>query len=310
MSVTLMQPKRLKTGDTIAVVAPASPLASRDVFDNGIVVLNRMGFRTRFDDRVFQSYRYLAGDDADRADELMRAIEDPSVQAIIALRGGYGCARLVPLLDERKIRENRKIFMGFSDITTLHLLFNKCGWITFHGPMAASVTLADISAECERHLVSLWTDPDYRAALRFPHLKIRSPGTAEGVLTGGCLSIVTASLGTPYEIQTKDAILFLEDTNEEPYRIDRMITQLRLAGKLDSAAGILLGDFSDCEDPRGKYSVDDVLRDVLSGLNIPILENFPAGHYTDDNWTLPFGVPARIIADERALVFLESAVCR
>ena len=307
MNNHLRQPKALKPGDTIAVVAPASPLASRKVFDGGIAVLNRMGFRTRFDDRIFQSRRYLAGHDADRADELTLAIKDASVQAIIALRGGYGCARLIPLLDERDIRENCKIFMGFSDLTTLHLLFNKCGWITFHGPMAASNSLYDISAEYEKHLVSLWTDPGYRAVFRSSNLESLSPGKAEGVLTGGCLSLITASLGTSYEIQTKDAILFFEDTGEPPYRIDRMITQLRLAGKLDSAAGLLMGDFFDCEGPRGKYSIKDVLRDVLSGLNIPILMNFPAGH-ADNNWVLPLGVRTRIDADARALHFLEPAV--
>jgi len=283
-------------------------MTSRDVFDRGIAALERLGFRARFTNRVFQSYRYLAGHDADRADELIQAIEDPSIQAIMAFRGGYGCARLVPLLNERRIRENCKIFMGFSDLTTLHLLFNKCGWITFHGPMAGTESLAKISAEREEHLVSLLTNKFYRPILRFPQLESRSSGTAEGVLTGGCLSLVAASLGTPYEIQTKGKILFLEDTGEPPYRIDRMITHLRLAGKLDSAAGLLLGQFSDCSPPAEDYSIDDVLRDVLSGLNIPVLTNFPAGHALD-NWALPLGVKAKIDADALAVRFLEPAVC-
>ena len=313
----MTQPQGLKTGDIVAVVAPAGPITSRDVFDRGIAVLERMGFRTRFNDRVFQSYRYLAGCDVDRAAELTRAITDPSVKAIIAMRGGYGCARLIPLLDERVARENCKIFMGFSDLTTLHLFFNKCGWITFHGPMAANEALSEISAEHERHLISLWTDPEYRPVFRFPQLESLSFGTAEGALTGGCLSLVAASLGTPYEIQTKGKILFLEDTGEPPYRIDRMITQLRLAGKLgsagnpDSAVGLLLGQFSDCVPSTGDYSIYDVLRDVLFGLDIPILANFPAGHIVDnimDNRTLPFGVKALIDADACALYFLESAV--
>ena len=307
MNIPVTQPKGLKPGDTIAVVAPAGPIASRDVFDGGIAALERMGFRTRFDDRVFQSHRYLAGGDADRAAELTKAIQDTSVQAIIALRGGYGCARLIPLLDERLVRGNCKIFIGFSDLTTLHLFFNKCGWITFHGPMAANGALAEISAECEKHLFSLLTNADYRPVFRFPWLESWSSGAAEGVLTGGCLSIITASLGTSYEIQTKGKILFLEETGEQPYRVDRMITHLRLAGKLDSAAGLLLGNFSDCGPSSGDYSIDEVLRDVLSGLNIPILANFPAGHI-QDNWTLPFGVKARIDADARLLQFIEPAI--
>jgi muramoyltetrapeptide carboxypeptidase len=307
MIIPMTQPKGLKPGDAIAVVAPAGTTASRGVFDRGIAALERMGFRTRFNDRIFQSCRYLAGSDADRAGELMQAIEDPSVQAIIALRGGYGCARIIPLLDERIVRENCKIFMGFSDLTTLHLYFNKCGWITFHGPMAANEALADISVEREKHLVSLLTNPDYRPGFRFPQLESLSPGTAEGALTGGCLSLVTASLGTSCEIQTEGKILFLEDTGEPPYRIDRMITHLRLAGKLDSVAGLLLGQFSDCGAPAGDYTIDDVLRDVLSGLNIPILANFPAGHI-QDNWALPLGVTARIDADTRTVYFPEPAV--
>jgi len=309
MNIPMTQPQGLKPGDTIAVVAPAGPIASREFFDRGIAALERMGFRTRFNDRLFQSYRYLAGRDADRAADLTHAIEDPSVQAIIALRGGYGCARIIPLLNERRIRDNCKIFMGFSDLTTLHLFFNKCGWITFHGPMAANEALADISAEREEHLVSLLTDPGYRPGFRFPQIENWSSGTAEGVLTGGCLSLVTASLGTSYEIQTEGKILFLEDTGEPPYRVDRMITHLRLAGKLDSAAGIVLGHFSDCGEPSGDYSVGDVLRDVLSCLNIPILANFPAGHI-QDNWTLPLGVKTRIDTNEPALHFLEPAVRR
>jgi len=307
MNIPMTQPQGLKPGDTIAVVAPAGPIVSRDVFNRGIAVLERMGFLARFNDRVFQSYRYLAGRDADRAEELTQAIEDPSVNAIIALRGGYGCARIIPLLNERLIRENCKIFIGFSDLTTLHLFFNKCGWITFHGPMAANEALAEISGEYEKHLVSLLTDPDYHPEFRFPQIESWSSGTAEGVLTGGCLSLVTASLGTSYEIQTKGRILFLEDTGEPPYRIDRMITHLRLAGKLDSAAGIVLGHFSDCGQQAGDYSVYDVLRDVLSGLNIPIIANFPAGHI-QDNLTLPLGVMARIDANTRTLHFMKSAV--
>ena len=307
MNNPMTQPKGLKPGNTIAVVAPSGPIASRDVFDRGIVVLERMGFRTRFNDRVFQSHRYMAGRDAERAVELTQAIRDPSVQAIIALRGGYGCARLIPLLNERIVSENCKIFIGFSDLTTLHLFFNKCGWITFHGPMAANRALAEISAEVEKHLFSLLTDHDYRPVFKFPWLENWSSGAAEGILTGGCLSLITASLGTPYEIQTKGKILLLEDTGERPYRIDRMITHLRLSGKLDSIAGLLLGNFTDCGTSSEDYSVEDVLRDVLSGLNIPILANFPAGHI-QNNWTLPLGVKARIDANARTLQLLEPAI--
>ena len=307
-NISGIRPQALKLGDTVAIVAPAGPIISRDLFESGVATLEQLGFRVRFDDRIFQSVRYLAGSDADRAEELIRVMQDPSVQAIVALRGGYGCARLIPLLEEKRLRSHPKIFMGFSDLTTLHLLFNSWGWCTFHGPMAATDTMATMSAEQSRHLFSLWTDPDYLPALHFSELETWAPGATEGILTGGCLSLIVASLGTAYEIETEGKILLLEDVGEPAYRIDRMLTHLRLSGKLEAASGILLGRFADCAPEEGSgYSVADVLQDVLSGLDIPILANFPAGHIRD-NWTLPLGVRVRLDADARMLQFLEPAV--
>ena len=307
-NISVICPVALKPEDTIAIIAPAGPIMARDSFENGVATLERLGFRVRFDDRIFQSVRYLAGSDADRAEELTRVIQDPSVQAIVALRGGYGCARLIPLLEEKRLRSHPKIFMGFSDLTTLHLLFNSWGWCTFHGPMAATDTMATISAEQSRHLFSLWTDPDYLPTLHFAELETWAPGVAEGILTGGCLSLIVASLGTAYEIETEGKILLLEDVGEPAYRIDRMLTHLRLSGKLGAASGILLGRFADCEPEEGSgYSVADVLQDVLSGLDVPILANFPAGHIRD-NWTLPLGVRVRLDANACMLQFLEPAV--
>jgi muramoyltetrapeptide carboxypeptidase len=308
MDIATIQPLRLKKEDTIAIVAPAGPIEKRDGLDKGIATLERMGFRVRIDDRIFQSSRYLAGSDAARAEELMQAFEDPSIQAIIALRGGYGCSRLIPLLEEKRLRPHPKIFMGFSDLTTLHLYFRKrFGWITIHGPMAASPTLGDITPAEEQHLLSLWSDPGYRPAFGFTQLETWSPGVAEGVLTGGCLSIIVASIGTPYEIETEGNILFLEDQGEAPYRIDRMLTHLHLAGKLQSLAGIVLGDFSDCEPSQGNYTVSDILEEILTGLNVPIIANFPAGH-AELNWAIPFGVKVRVDANAGSIELLDSAV--
>ena len=308
MNIPTVQPPRLKPGDTIAIVAPGSPVQSRDTLNQGIAALERMGFRVQFDDRIFQSSRYLAGTDAGRAEELIHALKNPSVQAIIALRGGYGCARLIPFLQRRRLRAHPKIFMGFSDLTTLLLYFHKrFGWITFHGPMAATTTLGEITPEQQQHLLSLWMDPEYRPVLGFPQLETWAPGTAEGTLVGGCLSLIVASLGTPYEIQTEGKILFLEDQGEPPYRLDRMLTHLRLSGKLRSLSGLLLGNFPDCEPSQGAYTAAETLRDILSELNIPILANFPAGHIKD-NWTIPLGIKVRIEADSRSIRFLEPAV--
>ena len=169
MDIPTIQPSRLREGDTIAIVAPGSTVEQPDLLKPGIRVLENMGFRVRFDDRIFESSRYLAGEDHSRAEELMRAFEDPSVSAIVALRGGYGCSRLISLLMEKRLRQNPKVFMGFSDITTLHLFFRRrFGWITFHGPMAASAGFENAPGLQQQHLMALWTDPGYRAELSFP----------------------------------------------------------------------------------------------------------------------------------------------
>jgi muramoyltetrapeptide carboxypeptidase len=308
MDIPTVQPSRLKKGDVISIVAPSSPVESRNGLEGGIAALERMGFRVRFDDRIFQSSRYLAGSDLERAEELMQAFEDPSVQAIIALRGGYGCARLIPLLVDKRLRPYPKIFIGFSDLTTLHLHFHQSfGWITIHGPMITSPALRNLTPQQEHNLRSLLTDPDYRPALSFPQLETWFPGTAEGTLIGGCLSLITAGIGTAYEIETEGKILFLEDQGEAPYRLDRMLTHLRLAGKLQPLAGILLGDFQDCEPTQGNYTSSEILREILADLKIPTIANFPAGH-GHDNWAIPLGTRVHLDADKGTIGFLDSAV--
>jgi muramoyltetrapeptide carboxypeptidase len=308
MDIPTIQPPGLKTGDTISIVAPGGPIEVRDVLDRGIDSLQKMGFCVRVDERIFQSYRYLAGNDAARAEELMCAFEDPSVQAIVALRGGYGCARLIPLLMEKRLRHYPKIFMGFSDLTTLHLFFRRrFGWITIHGPMAATPALGSITDDQRQHLHSLWTDPEYRPTLSFPQLETWTPGVAEGTLIGGCLSIIAASIGTRYEIRTEGKILFLEDHGEPPYRLDRMLTHLYLSGKLQNLAGLLIGSFLDCDPAQGNYTAMDTLREILTELAIPTIANFPAGHGTD-NWAIPLGAKIRIDADARSVEFLDAAV--
>jgi muramoyltetrapeptide carboxypeptidase len=198
--------------------------------------------------------------------------------------------------------------MGFSDLTTLHLYFhNRFGWIAFHGPMVTSPALANIAADQAEHLFLLWTDPDYRPVLGFEQIETWTPGLAEGILIGGCLSIIAASIGTPYEIKTEGKILFLEDHGEPPYRLDRMLTHLHLAGKLKSIAGVLLGSFLDCEPSQGSYTAKDTLRDLLAELNVPVMANFPAGHGVD-NWAIPLGTKVRMDATAGTIEFLESAV--
>ena len=301
-------PPALKPGDTIGIVAPAGPVSDRTALERGIASLERLGFQVRFEERIFDSNRYLAGTDAARAGELMRYFEDPDIRAVVPLRGGYGCSRLMPLLDEKKLRAHCKVFMGFSDATTLHLFFRRrFGWVTLHGPMAVSSSLANQTAEQQQHLFSLLTDPEYAPSLCFPQLEGWVPGEAEGKLTGGCLSLIVASLGTPYEIKTEGKIFFIEDVEEPAYRIDRMLTQLKLAGKLDRVTGILLGTFIDPKGDDGEFAASEILREILSELEIPILANFPAGH-GPENWALPLGARVRLDAGARRLDLIEPAV--
>jgi muramoyltetrapeptide carboxypeptidase len=278
------------------------------VLERGVASLEKLGFRVRFDERILDSSRYLAGDDQARAEELMRAFEDPLIEAIMALRGGYGCSRLIPLLRSRRLRPHPKILMGFSDLTTLMMFFRKrFGWITFHGPMATSPSLISIPQDQADHLTSLLTDPNYRPVLHFEQLESWTPGIAEGELVGGCLSIIVTSLGTRYEIDTDGKILFLEDLGEPPYRLDRMLTHLLLAGKFKSIAGVLLGNFLDCEPGNGNYKSADVLREILQKLNVPVMAHFPLGH-GESNWAVPFGAKVRMDTNARTLEFLQASV--
>jgi muramoyltetrapeptide carboxypeptidase len=308
MDIPTTRPSALKPGDTVGIVAPAGPVERKDAPAGAVATLERLGFRVRFDERIFDSVRYLAGSDKARAEELMRYFESPDIRAVVPLRGGYGCARLLPLLGEKRLRQHCKLFMGFSDLTTLHLYFRRrFGWATIHGPMAVSASLANLGGEEETHLLRLWTDPEYLPQYSFAQMETWHPGTAEGRLVGGCLSLVLASLGTPYEIQTEGKILFLEELGEPPYRIDRMLTQLSLAGKLEGLSGFILGSFHECVPTQGDYTADDVLRELLGKLQIPILAKFPAGH-GPLNWAFPLGLPVRLDADRRVIELLEPLV--
>ncbi len=308
MDIPTLHPPALRPGNTIAIIAPASTIEKRDTLDASIATLGRLGFKVRCDERILQSKRYLAGEDEARAEELHRNFEDPEVRAVLALRGGYGCARIIPFIDEKRLRPHCKVFMGFSDLATLHIYFRRrFGWVTLHGPMANSTQLAALGPAEEQNLISLWTDPDYLPNLAFPALETWFPGVAEGRLAGGCLAVILSSLGTPYEIKTAGKILFLEDVGEEPYRLDRMLTQLKLAGKLKGVAGFILGTFHNCAPSSGQYTAEETLREILGELEVPVLANFPAGH-GPENWAFPLGVRVRLDADQRRVEFLEPLV--
>jgi len=315
-------PRALQSGDTIALVAPASvPDESR--IDRAVGRLEERGFRVKRFGDIYRRRGYLAGDDATRAAELMAAFADPEVAAVFPARGGTGVTRLLDLLDYAVIRKHPKILAGFSDITALHLaLQSQTGLVTFHSPhpmdgLGRPDGFTDLSARTfwrtllaesyiglEKNSWEVLTEESER-----DQLSTRCPGVAEGRLVGGNLTLVGSVLGTPYEIDTAGNILLLEDIGEQPYRVDRLLSQLRLAGKLDVLNGVVLGQFTDCADEpdRPSLTLDEVFGDYFSDLGIPVLENFPTGH-TADNATLPLGVTVKLDADGKQLTILETPV--
>ncbi len=303
-----IKPRRLRPGDRVALVAPASPF-QRDELDAGVQELARLGFEAVYDERVFAQQRFVAGASALRAAALHDAWEDTSVAAIIAVRGGYGSAQLLPLLDAGRMREARKPFVGYSDLTALLWFHVQNGLVCFHGPMIERrLSAGDAGYDRESFLRALMTAAAM-GELKPPSLEALRPGEASGVLVGGTLTQLTASLGTPWAFDPpQDCVLFIEDVAERPYRVDRMLTQLSQAGVLDRASGLVFGELPSCDEPGGDHTIRDVLVDALRDFNGPVLFGFPSGHTTGPTWTLPFGVRARVHTSPAAVVIEEAAV--
>ena len=289
--------------------------------ERAIERLEAKGFRTKTYGDLYRQHGYLAGDDDTRAEELMTAFSDPEIAAIFPARGGNGVTRLLDLLDYNHIRKHPKIVAGFSDITALHLaLQSQTGLVTFHSPhpkdgMGAPEGLSELSARTYwRALLSdeYGQDRGYRVPLTERERKSMTtmlPGTARGRLVGGNLALIAALIGTPYEIDTTDNILLLEDINELPYRIDRLLAQLKLAGKLEVLSGVLLGQFTDCtaSPDEPSLTLDEIFHEYFGALGIPVVQNFPTGHCRD-NATLPLNVEVELDADRHSLQLLENPV--
>jgi muramoyltetrapeptide carboxypeptidase len=292
------RPPRLRRGDTIGVIAPAG-VVDEAALRGGIDLLERAGFRVRLGDAVLACERYLAGDDVRRAADWHAMVDDDDVAAVFCARGGYGSGRLLPLLDVDRLRHRPKAFVGHSDATfLLNDLLQRAGVVTFHGPM---VSFFARQPDCLVHLLPLLEGeppPTLTAD------EVWREGEAEGVVVGGCLSIVAASMGTPYAVDTRGAFLFLEDVNERPYRVDRMLTQLRQAGALDEIAGLIFGEMPGTFDD-GDVTLADVVQDVCGDLGVPMVAGVPSGHGRG-LLTLPFGVRTRLCGAE--IAFLEPAV--
>lgn len=304
-NVMLLRPTRLSPGDTIGIVAPASAPPDPASIDRAVSVLERLGFRARLAPRVRQRRGFLAGTDRERAGDLMRMFTDRKVQAILCVRGGYGSARLLPLLDYRLIREHAKILVGYSDITALHCaLLTQAQLVSFHGPMLNSdfiqPTMPRFTLQSFLRTLTQATAPGgISQGYRRNTVKVLRRGVAHGPLIGGNLSLLCTAIGTPWQPPFRGHILFLEDVGEAPYRFDRMFTQLLNCGLLQQVAGVAIGRNADCEDPQAgrakeyRQSLEDVLQERLRGLKVPVITGLPFGHLPH-NATLPVGISATL----------------
>jgi muramoyltetrapeptide carboxypeptidase len=306
-----LKPPALRPGDTVGIIAPASPI-QRDLLLAGCEGLHRLGYHPFYKDSILDRDLYFAGSVRRRARELEEMFEREDIRAIVCARGGYGCNYLLAELDLAKIQRHPKIFVGYSDVTTLLTWFAAAGLVTFHGPMVTK----DFARSEGVHL------PSWNAALgaaspwelSFPAADVKAllEGAAEGTLYGGCLSMLAASLGTPWEIQTRDTILFVEDIAAKPFQVDRMLMQLKLAGKLEGVRGVILGEMLDCVQPGVEldYTLEEVVTRVLRDLHIPVAYGLRSGHVTRENITLPLGVRCslQVSKDAVRLRLLEPSV--
>ena len=298
-----IKPRCLMPGDTVGIAAPAGPFDPTK-FMKGKAVLESMGFRTFFDEGIFQKHGFFAGTDVQRADQVNRLFADPAVQAVICARGGYGSMRILRFLDFKIIQNNPKIFVGFSDISVLlFILHARCSLVTFHGPVVT--TLANTDKQTIAAMLKVMTadkifdlKPEKGIALK--------PGVCSGVVVGGNLTTLCHLAGTPYTPNFNGKILFLEDRGEAPYRIDRMLTQMKLAGCFEGLKGLVLGSFEECG------QLDEIFRivqEMFKDVNIPILSGFEIGH-SKINITIPIGLEATLDTDRQILIFYEPATVK
>ena len=302
----MKKPKPLRKGDTIGIVSPAG-VVDPGGLEKGVRELEGLGFRVVLGRNVLRAHRYLAGSDQERVEDLHAMFLNPKVRAILCARGGSGTPRLLPLLNPSILGKNPKIFIGSSDVTSLlFYLVQKIGMVAFHGPMVAP-HLGRSPSELTLQGIRMLSHPKaFLKPIWFDEVRCLRSGTAEGILIGGCLSLLCAALGTPDEPETEGTILFLEDVNEPPYRIDRMLTQMRLAGKLNGVRGFIFGKMVNCHPGEGEnYSLEDVLLDLLKETSGPILFGLPAGH-GQDQLMLPLGIPVQLSGEKRTLTLLES----
>lgn len=302
----LIKPRALKVGDTLGIVSPASPIKP-DLLAKGLDVLHGRGFKTKVFPHALDRDAMLAGRDVDRADDIMAAFRDPDVDAVFCSRGGYGCARLFPFLDIAEIAKSRKMLIGFSDITTLHLALQSYGAVSIHAPMALTLAYDREPWVVDSFFRILQGDGTVPDGASVGEEVV--PGVAEGVLVGGCLCLLCDSIGTPHALETKGRLLIIEDVDENPHRVDAMFTHLLNAGLLQDAAGVVVGEMTRTDERRDETIGDRPWREIVSErlqkAGVPSMINYPFGHMST-MLTIPLGVRARMDTGLGTLELLES----
>jgi len=316
----LIRPRALRPGSTVGLITPSTYVSDPDRLALAERTLKFFDLKPKFGKNVRKRSGYLGGSIDERLEDLHSMFADSTVDAVFAIRGGYGSAQLLDRIDYNLLKKNPKIFLGYSDITALHLAIQKrAGMVTFHGPVALS-GFSDYTQKMFRRALfetaplGVVTNPPDSNPLRPAHtLRAVRPGRARGALVGGNLTLISTTMGTPFEIETSGRILLLEDVDEQPYSVDRMLTQMRLAGKFDGAAGVVFGECNGCRprDYRPSFestlSLGEVLDEILGKLRVPVLSGLTFGH-TEDQLTIPLGVTATLDADKGELTIEQAGV--
>jgi muramoyltetrapeptide carboxypeptidase len=317
-SRAMVKPRMLKPGDTIGLITPSSYVFDTWRIDLAAARLEAaLGVKCRIGKNVKARHGYMAGTEKERLDDLHAMFADPTVAGVFCLEGGYGTERLLPGIDYELLRKNPKVLLGYSDITGLHLAITKtAGLVTFHGPVATGSMPAWSLASLKKAIFSSEPigdlgnppedDPNWPS---FP-LHTVVAGKARGPITGGNLTLVSTTMGTPYEIEAKGKVIFLEDTGEAPYRVDRMLTQLKLAGKFEECAGVVWGTCTECTASKSSFevnlSISDILDEILGSLGKPVLAGLVFGH-TKEKATIPVGVQAELDSGAKRVAIVEAA---
>ena len=303
----VLKPPRLKEGDCVAVVAPSSP-PKKEMLERGVLELERIGFRVSYRPDILSSFRYLAGDDRRRTDEINQYLHDPEARALFSARGGYGAFRILAGLDDRAMREDPKPFVGFSDATAIHLYaWSRLRLTSIYGPMV-SWDIRQGEAKCALNLLKkILTEPLEEGEITFRNLEVLREGRARGILLGGCLSVLNAAVGTSVSLDTTGKILFLEDADLKPFQLDRILTQWLESGLLKDVGAVVFGEMVNCvQHPDQGYTLSEVIVERLGNLDCPVLSGLPSGHVRGKNYPLPLGVQAEIKGD--SLIINEGVV--